>query len=193
MSLIDDVVNKKIPTGGKFQAKVGAGNLAKKLSEATRSGVLSNLKDNQELINRFASKRQGLIRSGKYGRSEREADYREALKDHNLTENDQRDLQAIFEHWSKGEVTKTPETKLSSKAIKINERKATIKAQLKPNPRRELPDFLQKQRGSISANSLFKPASSLREGGGGGIKAGLGGASASKPSTGSFRPPSLLK
>lgn len=196
MSMIDDVMNKKIPTGRKFQAKVGAGNVEKKVYAATRGGALKNLADNQDLINNIAQKRQADIRAGKYTRDKRIADYREALKDKTLTKDDKADLKAMLEHWSKGEPVKSSDSKSSSASVKTSKgsaRAAAKKAQFKPSPRRELPDFL-KNRGSVSVSSKSSPWAA--PGSGGGIASGLGGGSASaNPASrgGGYRPPSLLR
>ena len=190
MSLIDDVVGKKLPTGSKFQAKVGTGNVKNKLRSAVVRGALSNLKDNQDLINEIASKRQADIRAGKYDSYKRKADYQAALKDKTLTKDDKRDLKAILDHWGKGEVTKKTAVKKPSAAAT---RRAAAKARIKPSVRRELPDFLKK-RGSISTNPWAKQ--DHKPGSGGGINNPQGGgslASSSSFSNKRSRPPSLLR
>jgi hypothetical protein len=193
MNMIDDVVGKKLPTGRKLQAKVGTGNVQKKLYAATKGGALKNLADNQDLINKIAEKRQGAIRSGKYNRGMMIADYREALKDKTLTKDDKADLKAILKHWKEGEAVKPAEVKAVSS--KSNTRADAKKAQLKPSPRRELPEFMKKRRGSTSINANPWAANPNKPGSGGGIGSGLGGGStisnASSSSGGFTKPPTL--
>lgn len=183
MSLIDDVVGKKLPTGRKFQAKVGAGNARDKLYGATRSGALKNLSDNQDIINQIASDRQADIRAGTYGKDKINADMAKAIKSGNLSADDQRDLQAILEHWSKGPklADKGPQKTELSDASK---RRAEAKKQFKPAPVRELPEFL-KNRGKTSINQNPWTGHSDLGGSGGGIASGT---NANK----GFRKPTLL-
>jgi len=169
MSLIDDVVGKKIPTGKNFQAKVGPGSLKNKLYAATSSGALSNLRDNKDLIEKIAKKRQDDIRAGKYNKDKMEADYNEALCDPSLTNDDKKDLRAVLSHWKNGaKVENTTQVKKPSKADK---RAAAIKKELNPSPIRDLPDFLQKRpAASVNTNPWSNPSS--LGGSGGGIGAG---------------------
>jgi hypothetical protein len=203
MSMIDDIVSKKLPTGRNFQAKVGAGNVQKKLYDATRSGALKNLADNQDVINEIAQKRQADIRGGRYGSDKRKSDYRNALKDKNLSADDRKDLEAILEHWSKGEVKKENTVKTNSPSVKkevkrvtrISPKKVDFHSPVAPF-NMELPDFLKKRRGSISILGNSSASQPYRPGSGGGINAGLGGStSASANNAGStFKaPPRLLK
>jgi len=183
MSLIDDIVGKKLPTGNKFQAKVGSSNLQRKLYSATRSGALKNLSDNQDIINSIASKRQSYIRSGKYTRDMREADFSEALRSGNLSDDDKKDLAAILEHWGRGEQKDIEDTKVSQPS-RAEKRAEEAKKMFDPPPERDLPDFLQ-NRGSVSVNK--SPWSDADRGGlGGGISSGANQGAG-------FRKPTLLK
>lgn len=196
MSMIDDIVSKKLPTGRNFK-----GNLKGKLYDATRSGALQNLANNQKSINEIIENRRAAISAGKYTRDQRKADYRKALGDKTLSADDKKDLKAILEHWGRGEIkTKEIEVKKvenKKTAPSVRETRAAAKREeLHATPDTALPDFLQKNRGSISISGNSSYRQSQRPGSGGGINAGLGGAtSASANNAGStFKaPPRLLK
>lgn len=200
MSMIDDIVSKKLPTGRNFQAKVGAANVQKKLYDATRSGALKNLADNQDAINEIAQKRQADIRGGRYGSDKRKSDLLNALKDKTLSADDRKDLEAILEHWSRGvakpeKVIKKPVTSVKKEVKRFGQMK-TKRTELRSSSIMELPDFLKKNRGSISILGNSSAGQSSRPGSGGGIASGLGGSiSASANNAGStFKaPPRLLK
>lgn len=168
MSLIDDIVGKKLPTGRKFQARVGAGNVKSKLYSATRYGSLKNLADNQDIINDIAFKRQSKIRSGNYTRDMLEADFSEAVKSGNLSADDKKDLRSVLEHWSKGESPKKPDQS-TKKMSATTQRAKAEEARVRPAPRRELPDFL-KNRAKSSINT--NPWTDTVGGSGGGIGSG---------------------
>ncbi|MBT4516456.1 hypothetical protein HN670_02215 [bacterium] len=183
---INDLIRKKIPTGRDLKS-LGPGSFKKKLYEATKRGALKNLADNEDIINKIVTKRKKDIRTGRYTRDKRRADFREALKDKSLTKDDKRDLKAILKHWSKGEVAEVAKSPAIPKPKK---------ARLRPALSRELPEFLQKRRASVSIAGTSKSDSS-RPGSGGGISSGLGGGSTisnpSKPSSRFTKPPRLLK
>lgn len=195
--MIDDIVGKKLPTGRNFK-----GNLKGKLYDATRSGALQNLANNQKSVYEIIEKRRAAISTGRYTKDKREADYKKALGDKNFSPDDKKDLKAILEHWGRGEVK--PEKAIKKPAASVQKaapsvratRAADKRAELHATPDTELPDFLQKNRGSISISGNSSSHQSQRPGSGGGIRAGLGGAtSASANNAGStFKaPPRLLK
>ena len=186
MSLLGDILKKKLPTGSKFQAKVGPGSLEKKLYEATRSGTLDNLADNQELIKQIAAKRQADIRGGHYTSDERKSDIERAFKDKSLSQDDKKELKGIVEYWGKGdEPTSNAAPVKSAEPSAAAKRAAEARARLNPEPARDLPDFL-KNRASVS---VFKnPWSGSTSSGG--LGGGIGtGANQGK----GFRKPTLLK
>jgi len=182
MSLIDDVIGKKLPSGRKFQAKVGAGNFKNKLYIATRNGVLSNLADNQEIINKIAAKRQSKIRAGAYSKDLREADFQEAVKSDNLSADDKKDLRAILEHWGRSKTDGSKVTKVKNSSVASQRAKAADE-RIRPAPKRELPKFL-KNRAQSSINK--NPWTDNMGGSGGGIGAGINQGRAT-------RKPTLLK
>ncbi|OGY93837.1 MAG: hypothetical protein A2406_00600 [Candidatus Komeilibacteria bacterium RIFOXYC1_FULL_37_11] len=187
MGLLGDILKKKLPTGRKFQAKVGSGSLEKKLYEATRSGALDNLADNQELIKQIASKRQSDIRGGHYTSEERKTDIERAFKDKSLSQDDKKELKGIVEYWGKGDQStgNTAPVKPTEPSAALK-RAAEARARLNPEPVRELPDFL-KHRGSVSVSKNPWSGAGNNSGGlGGGISAGMNQGKG-------FRKPTLLK
>lgn len=183
MSLIDDVVGKKIPTGKKFEPNVGPSSLKKKLYSATRSGSLQNLSDNQDVIMEIGEKRKKYIRSNSYTRDMMEADIREAEKSGNLTDDDRKDLRAVFENWKRGDVVDTKIDNKPKELSKSEKRVKEAKKRIKPVPEFGLPDFIR-SRESISIKKNPWTSSS----------GGLGGSISSGANRGSTpKRPTLLK
>lgn len=185
MSLIDDVVNKKLPSGRKFRAKSGgAGNFKDKLYSATRYGSLKSLADNQDIINDLAFKRQDKIRAkGGYTRAMLEDDYSRAVSRGNLTASDKKGLRAILESWHQGNAVDNKKAQAPKKTSDNAKRAKEADERIRPAPRRELPEFLQNRaKSSINTN----PWASNIGGSGGGIGAGANQGRAT-------RRPTLLK
>ena len=185
MSVLGDVLKKKLPTGRQFQAKVGPGSLEKKLYEATRSGALDNLADNQELIKQIATKRQSDIRGGHYTSEKRKADVERAFKDKSLSQDDKKELKGIVEYWGKGDQSSNTAPVKPAEPSAAAKRAAEARARLNPEPVRELPDFLKNR----ASTSIFKNpwSGSTSSGGlGGGIGAGMNQGKG-------FRKPTILK
>lgn len=186
MSFFGDILKKKLPTGSKFQAKVGPGSVEKKLYDATRSGALDNLADNQDLINQIAAKRQSDIRGGHYSSDKRKADIEGAFKDKSLTKDDKKELKGILEYWGKGEQAEhhTASDKPAEPSA-ASKRAAEARARFNQEPVRDLPDFLKNR----ASTSIFKSpwsGSSSSGGLGGGISSGVNQGKG-------FRKPTLLK
>lgn len=208
MGSIKDILSKKLPTGRKFQAKVGTGNFKDSLRAATRTGMFENLANNQDVLNTIAEKYQQKIRRGEFTASMAEDAFRQAKKaDKTFTKDDEGDLKKILEYLSKGDTSKTPETAKSSKANKRADRVRKTKDKLKPSPRKERPsrkrfDFSKKRDSAEKSESRFiipdNPLSRQPrntninvnpEGSGGGMFTGSGQAK----SSGSFRKPIFPK
>lgn len=132
-----------LPSGSKFSAK----QWQKKFKEGTRSGDLHSLQDNQEALQEIAKKRQGAIRRGDYDAGRRSSDYREVLKmDENLTGKEKKYVKDILDHWGTAptEPPKASDVKKDNSASKTVSKGEQMKKQLRPNPHRELPSFLQR-------------------------------------------------
>ncbi|MBT4209434.1 MAG: hypothetical protein HOE19_00725 [Candidatus Komeilibacteria bacterium] len=202
MSLIDEVISKKLPRGQKL-TPVGAGSIDKKVREATRTGLLKNLGDNQEIVVKTIKDNLSRFRGEKITGLEAERLWKKAIKaDPTLTKDDKGDFKAILKHMSKAGAPKpsaeaAKKTAPSAKATKQAARVAAKKAQLKKDPTRgALPEFLEKRRGSVSVKANPWAANPNKPGGSGGIGSGLGGGSTisnSPSSGGAYKPPSLLR
>lgn len=125
-----------LPSGKKFTVSTWK----KELKKSTNYGQLSSLKDNQEVINYIAKKREGAIRGGSYDSSRRRSDYQEILRaDSSLTGKDKGSVKGILEHWG---------TRPGS-GLKSDIKKASTK----PARRRDPIDFSSDNDGSLFGDS----------------------------------------
>ena len=192
MGSINDILPKRFNRGKEFQTGNKTGGFGRNLKNATiQSSSFSGLRDNISAIETVVKKYEKYIRSGEVTKGMEEKMLREVKKiDPHMTDNDIRITKAMVGYFGKGGASKETAavTKEPSDAAK---RRAAAKAEFKPAPRRELPDFLQK-RGDISANPLSRQP--YTPGSGGGINNPQGGGSLAgnaQSSGKSFRSPKL--
>lgn len=168
-----------LPSGKKFTASTWK----KELKKSTNYGQLSSLKDNQEVINDIAKKREGAIRSGSYDSSRRRSDYQEILRtDSSLTGKDKSSVKGILEHWG---TRPGPELK------------SDIKKPAKPARRRDPIDFSRDNDGSLFGDSTQSKNKPYGYSPGGSNSAAnyfssSSSSSESKSSSG-YKPPRLLR
>ncbi len=129
---------KDLPGGDNFHATLGAGSFSRRLTNATRAGELSNLRDNRASIIKVLKKNESAIRRGAFDRLCQISAWNtvKKMEGEKLTKNDAKEIKQLLHHLGEESEAQAEEKKikmdlaLDKDASFANERNQEAKARL---------------------------------------------------------------